>query len=106
MTNELTRRHVFKGATTAAAFAALPASIRKAFATDAAVIQGTIKDVKHVVILMQENRAFDHYYGTMRGVRGFGDPFPHPTVSGQPVWYQKDGPGDDAKTTLPFPILQ
>ena len=34
---------------------------------------GTIRDVKHVVILMQENRSFDHYFGTLRGVRGFGD---------------------------------
>jgi hypothetical protein len=25
---------------------------------------GTIADVKHVVILMQENRSFDHYFGT------------------------------------------
>ena len=35
---------------------------------------GTIQDVKHVVILMQENRSFDHYFGTMNGVRGFNDP--------------------------------
>ncbi len=34
---------------------------------------GTIADVKHVVILVQENRSFDHYFGTLRGVRGFGD---------------------------------
>ncbi|KIE24339.1 phospholipase [Streptomyces sp. MUSC 125] len=34
---------------------------------------GTIKDVKHVVILMQENRSFDHYFGRLRGVRGFDD---------------------------------
>ena len=33
----------------------------------------TIKDAKHIVVLMQENRSFDHYYGTLRGVRGFGD---------------------------------
>jgi len=30
--------------------------------------------VEHIVILMQENRSFDHYFGTLRGVRGFGDP--------------------------------
>jgi phospholipase C len=34
---------------------------------------GTIADVRHVVILMQENRSFDHYFGTLQGVRGFGD---------------------------------
>ncbi len=35
--------------------------------------KGTIDDVRHVVVLMQENRSFDHYFGTMAGVRGFGD---------------------------------
>ena len=34
---------------------------------------GTIADVRHVVILMQENRSFDHYFGSLQGVRGFGD---------------------------------
>jgi phospholipase C len=106
MAHETTRRGLFKGAMTAAAFAALPASIRKAFAQSAAVSTGTIQDVKHIVILMQENRAFDHYFGTMAGVRGFGDPFPQPTVTGQPVWYQISNPSDPTSTTLPFPILQ
>ena len=40
---------------------------------------------------MQENRSFDHYFGVMRGVRGFGDPHPVTLPSGQPVWYQADG---------------
>ena len=39
---------------------------------------GTLKDVGHVVILTQENRSFDHYFGTMRGVRGYGDRFAIP----------------------------
>ncbi|MFF0635978.1 phosphocholine-specific phospholipase C [Nocardia sp. NPDC004151] len=34
---------------------------------------GSLDQVQHVVILMQENRSFDHYFGTMSGVRGFGD---------------------------------
>ena len=29
--------------------------------------------VEHVVIVMQENRSFDHYFGSYRGVRGFDD---------------------------------
>ena len=37
---------------------------------------GTIQDVEHIVVLMQENRSFDHYFGTLSGVRGFGDPRP------------------------------
>ena len=40
---------------------------------------------------MQENRGFDHYFGTMKGVRGFGDRFPVPLESGKPVWYQSNG---------------
>jgi len=32
-----------------------------------------ITDVEHVVILIQENRSFDHYFGSYRGVRGFSD---------------------------------
>jgi phospholipase C len=34
---------------------------------------GSLKDIEHVVILIQENRSFDHYFGTLSGVRGFGD---------------------------------
>ncbi|HTW02172.1 MAG TPA: alkaline phosphatase family protein [Streptosporangiaceae bacterium] len=33
-----------------------------------------LKDIGHVVILMQENRSFDQYFGTMSAVRGFSDP--------------------------------
>jgi phospholipase C len=32
-----------------------------------------INEVEHVVILMQENRSFDHYFGTLSTVRGFSD---------------------------------
>lgn len=73
------------------ALAALPLSIRKALAVEAAIETGTIKDVKHIVILMQENRGFDHYFGTMKGVRGYGDRFPVPLESGKPVWFQSNG---------------
>jgi phospholipase C len=53
---------------------------------------GSIEDIEHIVILMQENRSFDHYFGAMKGVRGFGDPRPVNLPSGNPVWYQpKDG---------------
>ncbi len=78
-------------ASAAATFALLPASIQKALAIPAAVDKGTLDDVKHIVILMQENRSFDHYFGTLRGVRGFGDRFPIPLASGKPVWYESNG---------------
>ena len=32
-----------------------------------------VTDIDHVVILIQENRSFDHYFGSYRGVRGFSD---------------------------------
>jgi phospholipase C len=49
----------------------------------AATTSGSLSDVKHFVILMQENRSFDHYFGTLSGVRGFSDPnVPTQTVGG------------------------
>ncbi len=38
---------------------------------------GSLKDIDHVVIFIQENRSFDHYFGTLSGVRGFGDKHGH-----------------------------
>jgi len=56
-----------------AAAAALPQTLGEALAIPAHSRSGTIDDVEHVVFLMQENRSFDHYFGTLRGVRGFAD---------------------------------
>lgn len=58
----------------------LPASVARALELPAHVRTGTLKDVEHVVILTQENRAFNHYFGTLNGVRGFGDRFPVPVA--------------------------
>ena len=52
----------------------LNANIAKAIGIPANNRTGTIRDVEHIVILMQENNSFDKYFGTMRGVRGFSDP--------------------------------
>jgi phospholipase C len=62
---------------------------------------GSIKDVEHVVIYMQENRSFDHYFGALRGVRGFGDPRPLSLPSGAPVWRQPSGEHADGYV-MPF----
>ena len=86
-----TRRDLLQLGAVAAALSSLPLSIQRALATPASVKTGTIQDVQHIVILMQENRSFDHYFGTLRGVRGFGDRFPIPLASGKSVWYQSDG---------------
>jgi phospholipase C len=66
-------------------------SISRALALPASNVTGTLSDVQHVVVLMLENRSFDHYFGSLRGVRGFGDRHPPPLPSGKPVWFQSDG---------------
>jgi phospholipase C len=76
------------GAVAATAATALSSSVARAAAISPSFNTGTIQDVEHVVILMQENRSFDHYYGSMRGVRGFGDPHPALQPNGQTVWNQ------------------
>jgi phospholipase C len=43
--------------------------------------------------MMQENRSFDHYFGTLRGVRGYGDNRTINLSNGSPVWYQPNGNG-------------
>ena len=73
-------------------------SIARALAIPANHTTRSIRDVEHIVFLMQENRSFDHYFGVMRGVRGFGDPHPVTLPSGKPVWYQADG----STVMLPF----
>jgi phospholipase C len=77
-----------------------------------AASNASLNDIKHVVILMQENRSFDHYFGTLSGVRGFSDPaVPRQTVGGQsyPVFDQfgyRPGTGPDSTGFLqPFHLL-
>jgi phospholipase C len=92
------RRSFLKFLSSALAAASFPRSIDRALAIPAHHRTGTIRDVEHIVFLMQENRAFDHYFGALRGVRGFGDPRPMTMPDGRPVWRQPDGAG----TVLPF----
>ncbi|GAA0448937.1 phosphocholine-specific phospholipase C [Streptomyces sp. NPDC046215] len=95
---ELNRRRFLQIAGATAGSAALSSSIARAAAIPATRRSGTIEDVEHIVVLMQENRSFDHYFGSLKGVRGFGDPRPMTLESGKPVWYQSDG----TKDVLPF----
>jgi len=71
-----------------AALSALPPSIRRALAIPANNATGSIRDVEHVVILMKENRSFDHYFGALGGVRGFNDKATFP-ISGQASIFQQ-----------------
>src|SRR5882757_4914632 len=92
------RREFLKLLSTAAAASAFPASISRALAIPANHRTGSLNDVEHVVFLMQENRSFDHCFGTLRGVRGFADPRAVILPSGRPVWNQPDRGGE----LLPF----
>ncbi|WP_327351805.1 phosphocholine-specific phospholipase C [Streptomyces sp. NBC_01304] len=95
---ELNRRRFLQIAGATAGYAALSESIARAASLPAARATGTLQDVEHIVVLMQENRSFDHYFGTMKGVRGFGDPRPVTLPSGKPVWNQQGG----GKEVLPY----
>ncbi|MDX6348069.1 MAG: phospholipase [Streptomyces sp.] len=78
----------------AAAGAVVAPGMQLATATKAAAATtGTIADVKHVVVLMQENRSFDHYFGTLKGVRGFADRSAITLPGGYPVFNQPNGSG-------------
>ncbi|RSS53317.1 phosphocholine-specific phospholipase C [Streptomyces sp. WAC01280] len=96
---DLNRRRFLQLTGGAAALTMLSDSIARAAAIPAQGSTGTIQDIEHIVVLMQENRSFDHYFGAMKGVRGFGDPRPVTLPSGKSVWNQEDNSG---KVTLPF----
>jgi phospholipase C len=96
----INRRQFLRYAAGAGGAATLfPDLIRDALAVPANHVTGTLADIEHVVIFMQENRSFDHYFGTLSGVRGFDDPRAIKLPDGRPVWYQPDGAGGHV---LPF----
>lgn len=97
-----TRREFLKKAlllSGAAGFSTMvPASIQRALAIDPTP-GSTFLDAEHVVILMQENRSFDHCFGVLRGVRGFNDPRTITLPDKNLAWLQSDKKG---KTYAPF----
>ena len=103
MSLEVSRRQLLASAGgVALASFALPPSLRKIIGDTPAALAGVqspapaVSDIKHIVVLMQENRSFDHYFGTMPGVRGFADP----SVA-KSIFYQADASNPD-KYLLPF----
>jgi phospholipase C len=74
-----------------------------------AASSASLSDVKHIVILMQENRSFDHYFGPLSGTRGFSDPGALPNPKGGTVFSQygyQPGAGVTASGfTQPFHLL-
>jgi phospholipase C len=105
MTMQVTRRQLLKsgGAVVLASFA-LPKNLRTLL--DAGPISpgaararaGSPSAIEHIVVLMQENRSFDHYFGTMPGVQGFADP-----SAQRQVFYQPDSDNPDGYL-LPFHV--
>src|SRR5580698_1500575 len=94
-----TRRDVLIGGV-AGAFSLALASCGASTIKKATSVKPVSKDigaVEHVVFLMNENRSFDHYFGSYKGVRGFDDP----TARAQGVFAQS-WPGGAATQLLPF----
>ncbi|MHB1432662.1 MAG: phosphocholine-specific phospholipase C [Streptosporangiaceae bacterium] len=89
---DISRRSIIRGAAavTGAAVAASvgPAAGALARTTDQRRRHGDLRDIKHVMIITQENRSFDHYFGSLRGVRGFGDRSTITLPGGYSVWQQ------------------
>ncbi|GAB4588929.1 phosphocholine-specific phospholipase C [Nocardia sp. IFM 10818] len=82
-----------------AAVTVLPLALHRAMREP--MRSGGLDAIEHVILLMQENRSFDHYFGTLRGVRGFGDESPLRLRGGGSVLRQPvSGPGGD--TVAPF----
>jgi phospholipase C len=92
------RRDFLKLLGSSAMMSALPLSISRAMALPANNRTGSIKDVEHIVVLMQENRSFDHYFGALKGMRGFADPRAVVLPNGKSVWQQPDG----ANVVMPY----
>jgi phospholipase C len=76
----------------------LPLSVARALAIDPAP-GSTYLEAEHIVLLMQENRSFDHTYGTLQGVRGFNDPRAITLPGKNLVWLQSNKEGE---TYAPF----
>jgi phospholipase C len=113
MPRSLTRRSVLAGSAAALGAAAVGAAVLRPWKSSAgasggapstapttaevAAGPGKLTDIDHVVIVFQENRSFDHYFGTFPGVDGFGDP------KAKEVLAQKGYPGPD-DALLPWPL--
>ena len=93
-------RQTARATALAAAYSVMPPNLRT-------VLGQTIRrsfsleNIKHVVLLMQENRSFDHYFGSLAGVRGFNDAQALKLSTGKSVFHQPDVQSPDGYL-LPF----
>ncbi len=94
----VSRRSVIVGAAALAGGLGMAGLLPERLAQAAAAPADTAFDlskIKHVVYLMQENRSFDHYFGTFPGVRGFDDPTALTLANGNSVFQQPDPANPD-----------
>ncbi|BCI85952.1 hypothetical protein NIIDMKKI_11580 [Mycobacterium kansasii] len=54
---------------------------------------GHLTDIEHFVLMLQENRSFDHFFGTLSGINGFDTP--------SPSFQQRAGTRRPNRLTLP-----
>jgi len=95
---KIRRRSFLQGAAAASALTAAGAVSDAAHAQSGA--PSKLSDIDHIIILMKENRSFDHYFGTLSGVRGFDDPTAN-KADGSSTFRQKDALNPDGHV-LPF----
>ena len=96
--SELPRRRFLQSA---AAFALAGGAASEALPAPAQPRPARLSDIDHIIIMMKENRSFDHYFGTLSGVRGFSDPKAMRLAGGGSVFEQPDR-ASPAKVALPF----
>ena len=81
---DIGRRRFLQAGAAASAITAIAPGV------DAATLApGKLGDIDHFIIMMKENRSFDHYFGSLSGVRGFDDPAAH-KADGSSVFRQAD----------------
>ena len=95
----VSRRSVIMGAAALAGAVGMSGFLPERLA-EAATVQPTtggfdLSQIKHVVYVMQENRSFDHYFGTFPGVRGFDDSTAQTLPNGNSVFQQPDPANPD-----------
>ncbi|MER7764554.1 phospholipase C, phosphocholine-specific [Streptomyces sp. NPDC097619] len=99
--HDISRRKVLGTLAAGSALSVLPPSLLEAMASP--MPRGGLRGIEHVIVLMQENRSFDNYFGTLKGVRGFGDPTALRLPGGTSVFEQ---PRAGGPAVLPFSARQ
>ena len=101
---DLVRRRLLGGSVAGAGLAALGlpgAALAELVPPAQQLAPAKLSDIDHIIVLMKENRSFDHYFGTLSGVRGFDDREVLTLASGRPVFHQPDSMHADGYV-LPF----